>query len=728
MEDTLQEVFKGTASKDIDYIQYAIFLPVNNSNNDEEALLTYLKDTLDMINSLIQPIMKDYIWQKDKFHLSIAYEQTKDPPYPFLFGASRFGDCINDEWFIVYLLQYISKHIPDSIISLSDNDGDVLLIEAALELPSWLDPSNSQNRVYLMNGQVHIIPLPTSPADILTMPASSGKLTRQQAIRHLRLQQPSSKHTLFSPAIQHIISERLEQVSPHASNGKFEMHCARCILPKKAAFVLLSEPQLITLAIEAFYYRDPSAMKACASMKIFSPREDEDIDTILTFTKTTYAQTVSQKFYAPKPFRLPSNNASRKEDREKYKYAELGMKVTCGLEMLYYQHASSSLAETDMEDVDHYDFDKDAKYQAYLQHLNNLGYFRSEKKGSQLYKSLERQSKEQYLSYRKQSALHYKRLISLDDLDVEDEEVTFDGARLDTHVRQTIDNLLSHYSEEALQQLLYAKRNKNEDSDDWMNVDPQQLEEILMKRMGLQQKQLMSDLAKDMGMDGSAGVDLEAIMSNLEDFVEHTKSGIEGVEVFDKNNSNFSNGDDDNVDDDSDYSDYEEFEEDMGALSFDVDKFMSILKGTSSLESEGPETITPGSSQNDGCRIAEITGDDDVKDEEEKNLAQVMEDMDQEIYSHDKIGQSFVKTPKNPERFGEVEDGSESEDDEDEENVNAPVDIELNLVKNVLESFKSQQGLPGPVGTMLNQFGIVLPGDIEENDEQENEGGSNSNQ
>ncbi|CAO3682847.1 unnamed protein product, partial [Rhizopus stolonifer] len=42
--------------------------------------------------------------------------------------------------------------IPNAVISLSDNDGDVLLIEAALELPSWLDPSNSQNRVYLYGG------------------------------------------------------------------------------------------------------------------------------------------------------------------------------------------------------------------------------------------------------------------------------------------------------------------------------------------------------------------------------------------------------------------------------------------------------------------------------------------------------------------------------------------------------------------------------------------------
>jgi hypothetical protein len=86
---------------------------------------------------------------------------------------------------------------------------------------------------------------------------------------------------------------------------------------------------------------------------------------------------------------------------------------------------------------------------------------------------------------------------------------------------------------------------------------------------------------------------------------------------------------------------------------------------------------------------------------EEQDLSQVMDEMDQEINSHDKISGSFVKMTA----------GDEEEEEEDED---APVDVQLNLVKNVLESFKSQQGLPGPVGNILNQFGFVLPGDNEQ--------------
>lgn len=84
----------------------------------------------------------------------------------------------------------------------------------------------------------------------------------------------------------------------------------------------------------------------------------------------------------------------------------------------------------------------------------------------------------------------------------------------------------------------------------------------------------------------------------------------------------------------------------------------------------------------------------------EQDLSEVMDEMDQEIYSHDKISGSFAKMTAHQ---------SDQEEDED-----APVDVQLNLVKNVLESFKSQQGLPGPVGNILNQFGFVLPGDNEQ--------------
>lgn len=70
--ENLQEVLNKSSLKGEDYIQYSVFLPLK-----AQDMYSYLRDTLDMINSLIQPIIKDYIWQKDRFHLSIVNEHSR---------------------------------------------------------------------------------------------------------------------------------------------------------------------------------------------------------------------------------------------------------------------------------------------------------------------------------------------------------------------------------------------------------------------------------------------------------------------------------------------------------------------------------------------------------------------------------------------------------------------------------------------------------------------------
>ena len=40
-----------------------------------------------------------------------------------------------------------------------------------------------------------------------------------------------------------------------------------------------------------------------------------------------------------------------------------------------------------------------------------------------------------------------------------------------------------------------------------------------------------------------------------------------------------------------------------------------------------------------------------------------------------------------------------------------PVDIDVNLVQSLLDSFSSQQGLPGPASNLLGLMGFQLPDD-----------------
>ena len=54
--------------------------------------------------------------------------------------------------------------------------------------------------------------------------------------------------------------------------------------------------------------------------------------------------------------------------------------------------------------------------------------------------------------------------------------------------------------------------------------------------------------------------------------------------------------------------------------------------------------------------------------------------------------------------------GTEDMDDEF-----TPVDVDVNLVKSFLDSFASQQGLPGPASNLLGLMGVQLPQDAGKN-------------
>lgn len=49
------------------------------------------------------------------------------------------------------------------------------------------------------------------------------------------------------------------------------------------------------------------------------------------------------------------------------------------------------------------------------------------------------------------------------------------------------------------------------------------------------------------------------------------------------------------------------------------------------------------------------------------------------------------------------------DDEFDEEDEYKPVDVDLNALKNILESFNAQQGRPGPSSNILESMGVYLP-------------------
>ncbi len=72
---------------------------------------------------------------------------TISPGKVYLRGVTNYGDSVEDEWLIVYILRELSSRFPQIWIKVVDTDGEFLLAEAANALPRWLTPEIADNRV-----------------------------------------------------------------------------------------------------------------------------------------------------------------------------------------------------------------------------------------------------------------------------------------------------------------------------------------------------------------------------------------------------------------------------------------------------------------------------------------------------------------------------------------------------------------------------------------------------
>lgn len=139
-----------------DYVEYFLYPTKNIIDPDEQerTLKSLLKEAI----KIVEDLSENYIWHKDEFKLTIKSPQSKileeefeyvsvDDTLPHLYGLTFYGDNIEDEWFIVYLLQQITKKLNDIVVRVIDSDGEFLLIEAANYLPSWADPETCEGRV-----------------------------------------------------------------------------------------------------------------------------------------------------------------------------------------------------------------------------------------------------------------------------------------------------------------------------------------------------------------------------------------------------------------------------------------------------------------------------------------------------------------------------------------------------------------------------------------------------
>jgi hypothetical protein len=391
---------------------------------DEERLLFLLEELKAACFDIVSPLIKDYIWQHQPFNLDVVSTPTSSSlsssssSLPHLHGMIKYGDNIDDEWFLVFLLYELSRNLPNISITVRDGDGQFLLIEAAYSLPRWLKPETSSNRVFIRQGCLHFLP-PSS------MPVNSSSSSLQKALEVLARGDAVTK---ASDGVQQAITHRIREYPERAHSG---IHKARCIVPLQVAQILKHEPQLISIAVEAFYRRDIDSVKAVARMKKFlsfkgggdGNRGDDDdcgivdmVEVMVSFSRAMYAQLVQQVFQAPRRYPMPPLSSPQ------FKAAELGMKLTCGFEMMYWERAgyepqegmqnqntpddTSLTTPVKLDGVP----DSDPGWQVFRSSLQNRGYFKGLMEGSKEHRQLLQAAVERYqesmMFARVSSAMH----------------------------------------------------------------------------------------------------------------------------------------------------------------------------------------------------------------------------------------------------------------------------------------------------------------------------------
>ncbi|KAL7023595.1 hypothetical protein ACKWTF_012698 [Chironomus riparius] len=618
-----------------DFIEYFLFPEINASAQDNEAEV--LNDIQQRIDEISKSFIKNYIWHKDPFNLKIRNQNSSllnnnNEQLPsHLYGISHFGDNIQDEWFIMSLLFHISKEVPSVIIRVCDADGEFMLIEAADYLPNWANPESCEQRVFIHNGHLLLIHDTSDKAtDILPIYDSLRKI-RENPTKYV-----------VSKDVENCIMKRIEDF-PQAIDDN--LHRQTVFVPLAVAALLQHNPQLIAPAVQAFCNRDPIDMKACRAMRYFPP--ENRVYTSVLFTKCLYAMIMHTNYL---PDRRTGWNIPLMTSPH-YKAHLLGVKIACGFEILTSQAKSSKS-----------DLETDREWQKYLDSLKNKNYFQNEIEGSKKYQELLEQAKDYYKENRDSMKSTY--------------QIGDDILRDMKHIDMNLDQFKD-----------LEKSLPHSDSDGWLNISPEDLDEMLTKRYGIRNL-----LDKNLNEGDGQLTDM------LDNFLGQ-KSDYDGIDISFSSSSNH----------------VETKTSDMAAVNvagnskskkidFDADAFCSTVQNLLDLvipEDNWDSQSDMSDYENDDDLLAknidEISKNRHVKgrkkkqqqqsDEKKSTMDDYMKQMDREL-AQTTIGKSFEKKPN---EFDDIEDFQ-------------PVDVDMNAVKNMMESYKLQGASAGPTTNLLTSI------------------------
>lgn len=360
----------------IDENQLEYHLYIFNQNEDN------IEDFYKQLTSFIDKLSENYIWNNEKFVLNRPKSETliqQNNSEYVSEGIIDFKDNVDDEWFIVYLFMQLTFNFKNQITcQLQDSDGEFLLIYLANHLPKWA--SNSivmKNRVFLFNGELHLIPPATNPSQITYLPANGAIKEGRQAGKIVF---DFSDITRASEILQKNLNQKIEMFKNYE---KIYLHHSTCTIPAKLAWMLSFSDNsrlLMSNAINRFCEKDPNDLKLIRTLNTF--KAEDLIDYRVTFTKFLYSKLKYCEFNADKRHNWPKiSDTTVKKDR-----LGLGFKLTCAFELM------KRIEEQSADDLNQ----KDKNFKSYVDNLDNLGYFKGLLKDSQEYKSLFENAKLNY--------------------------------------------------------------------------------------------------------------------------------------------------------------------------------------------------------------------------------------------------------------------------------------------------------------------------------------------
>lgn len=457
--------------------------------------------------------------------------------------------------------------------------------------------------------------------------------------------------SIAADAVQLSIKNRIKGFSERPDRN---IHKVRVRVPVSVAQILKHEPCLISLAVEGFYDRDIDSMKYAAKMNGFLPNgSGEDfVEVLAKMSRAMYGQLMQQTFQAPKCYPMPGRSEGG------YAEAELGMKIACGFEMIY-QLRKREGAEG-----------KGSTWEAFRESLEKSGYFRGLLPGSKEYWGLMENAEEYY----RNSSLHSRA-----------------SDILSAPVRRIDEILALPCSADNFkgQELLPS------DDDSWLYNGEDELNAALFEREKEMELYNLKDKKKQKSKEQqdavlSSGEDygLGEIAKSMQAFVQKMSS-YEGAEVPENRN--------------------------LKDVDFDAERFMkdieSVMKVPGSEFTGSDVDIEEGSSSDMDFDDSDYESDDmepSADNEVGDSFMGSYSDALSEELKTTTLNRSFVRAN---EQAVKKEEGTSNAAAGDMDEEFTPIDVDVNLVKSFLDSFSSQEGLPGPATNLLGLMGLQLPQD-----------------